>query len=165
MPSGLAKLLGGKAKKAKRPVPVRALRTQSKIGGTGAILSVQTARIVERRYKVMALRRQGVPIHEVAELLGNSPATIRDDIQQVLGALATAMFEGTEEDRNLERFRMDSLLQRYQPLAEAGNLAAASLVLAISDRRRKLLSLDIPEKKSEETTAIRVYVGVDIDAV
>lgn len=129
------------------------------------VAGVQTARILERRYKIMEMRKDGIRIDVIAATLKCCINTVREDIQEVLGQTATKLFETVEEARNLELERYDSLLRRYQPLAEAGNLAAAGLVIQISRERRKLLALDQPEVKNIDETAIRVYVGVDMDAV
>lgn len=152
-------------KRKQSPTPVKALRTLARTTGTGQITSVETARVLVRRYKVMNMRKDGYSYAEIAETLSCSPATVREDVREILGKMATLMYEDTEEGRNLEVTRMDALLKRYQPLAEQGNLAAAGLVLQISAMRRKLLSLDVPEIKATSETAIRIYVGVDVDAV
>lgn len=153
------------ATKKRGPVPVKALRTQARTKGVGQVTSVETARILDRRYKVHKMRRDGVPIETIATTLGCAINTVRGDISEVLGQTATALYETVEEARNLEIGRYDALLRQYQPLAEAGNIAAATLVLSISDRRRKLLALDVPEAKVKEETGVRVYVGIDIDGV
>jgi hypothetical protein len=104
-------------------------------------------------------------MHKIAEMLGCGTETIKHDLQEVLGQTATALFENTEEARNLERSRYDALFARYQPLAEAGDKAAAMIVLQISKELRRMEALDKPEERRTEETGVRVYVGIDIDAV
>jgi AraC-like DNA-binding protein len=152
-------------KPVKRPVPVTALRTQANTQGANVINSVQTVRQVERRFKVMEMRRHGWSLHQIAETLGCTVTTASEDLKSVLGMTINEMMETTAEQRQIEIERYDALLRFYQPLAEAGNLAAAGLVLSISASRRKLCALDAPEQKAISETAIRVYVGVDVDAV
>ncbi len=152
-------------KKKAKPVPVKALRTQAKSGGQNQINSVQTIRQVERRYKVMEMRRHGWSFDQIAQTLGCTAVTASEDAKAVMGMALTELAETTEEQRQLEVERYDALLRFYQPLAEAGNLAAAGLVLSISASRRKLCALDKPEEKNQQETAIRVYVGIDVDAV
>jgi predicted transcriptional regulator len=114
---------------------------------------------------VVELRRQGYSFQQIADTLGCTTVTASEDAKAVMGLAIKEFAETTEEMRQLEIERYDALLRFYQPLAEAGNLAAASLSLQISDRRRKLLALDKPEEKNQQETAIRIYVGVDVDAV
>ena len=154
-----------KRSKRKPPVPIKALRAQGRIRGVGKVLSVQTVRQVERRYKVLEMRRHGSSFQEIAKTLGTTANTVKEDLQYVLGQTLGEMAITIPEDRQLEAERYDALLRRFQPLAESGNLAAAGLTLGISDRRRKLLALDKPEEKHVEETAIRIYVGIDVDSV
>jgi hypothetical protein len=151
--------------KKKKPSPVPALRTQGRAGGVATFTAVETARILTRRYKVMTMRKDGVPLYAIALTLGIGADTVREDIREVLGSTATALNETAEEARNLELVRFDALLSTYQPLAEAGNLNAAALVLSISDRKRKMLAIDVPEPKEQQETGMRIYVGIDIDGV
>ena len=147
------------------PIPVKALRTQAKTTGVGVVNSVQTVRKVDRRYKVMEMRRHGWSMQEIADTLHCTAVTVSQDIKDVLTETMRDLSETTDEMRELELQRYDALLRFYQPLAEAGNLAAAGLVLSISASRRKLCALDKPEEKNQQETAIRVYVGIDVDAV
>ena len=148
----------------KKLAPARTLRTPSRTN-VALLTSPKTARTLERRYQVLEMRKYGVPMEEIAHTLQCTTGDVRKDVTEVLGQTATALRGNTEEERNLECVRLDALLQRYMPLAEMGNLAACGLVLSISDRRRKLLALDIPEVKEQSDTGIRVYVGVSIDDV
>ncbi len=149
----------------KRPVPVKALRTQAKTQGPHTVNSVQTLRQIDRRYKVVEMRRQGWSYQDIANALGCTAVTASEDMKEVMGLTMKELSETTDEMRQLEIERYDALLRFYQPLAEAGNLAAAGLVLSISASRRKLCALDKPEEKNQQETAIRVYVGIDVDAV
>lgn len=152
--------------KRKAPVPVRALRTASKTVGVGQAMSVTVARQLERRYQVLELRKMGCSQMEIAKTLGCAPETVAKDLEAVFSQTAECILDSAAVERDVEIARFDALLKRYQPLAEAGNLAAAGMVLSISDRKRKLLALDKPEVKREaEETAIRVYVGINVDDV
>jgi len=147
-------------------MPVRALRTlPAERSDTNTMLSAQNARILERRYKAMAMRKDGIDVYKIATILECGVDTIKHDLQEVLGQTATALYESTEEARNLERSRYDALFRRYQPLAEGGDKAAAMIVLQISKELRRMEALDKPEEKRTEETGVRVYVGIDIDAV
>jgi len=150
---------------AKQPIPVKALRTQANTKGSNVINSVQTLRQVDRRYKVVEMRRHGWSMQEIADTLKCTAKTVSEDLKEILNHTMTELNENTDEMRQMEIERYDALLKFYQPLAEAGNLGAAGLVLSISASRRKLCALDKPEEKNQQETAIRVYVGIDVDAV
>ncbi len=131
----------------------------------GKILAPTNVARIERQYQVLELRKQGFTLVQIAESLGISPSTARDDVESVLNRTIKELGETAAEHRQLELERYDSLLQFYFPLAASGNLAAAALVLNISQQRRKLLALDIPEVKRLEVSGIREYVGVNVEAV
>jgi len=121
--------------------------------------------MLERRYKVMKLRKDGLPLHEIAAILDCAPETIRNDIRDVMGKTAQEMLETADEARVLERARYEAMIKVYQPAAEAGNMAAAQLILNISRELRKMEAIDKPEEKKTEESGVRVYVGIDIDQV
>jgi DNA-binding CsgD family transcriptional regulator len=133
--------------------------------GVQRILSPNSAQALARRYQVFALRKDGYTIREIAETLNLSEESVHRDLKTVMSRLATELAENVEENRTLQIARLDALLKKYQGLAEAGNLSAASMVLAIETRRSKLLALDVPEQKKLEVTGIREYVGIDLNEV
>lgn len=133
--------------------------------GAGRILRAREVQLLERRYQVWSLRKDGHTIHQIAQTLGVNDVTVRDDIVTIAKRLATELAETVEESRTLQVARLDALLLKYQTLAEGGNMGAATLVLSIEQRRSKLLALDLPENKKLEVTGIREYVGIDLDDV
>lgn len=154
------------AKKAtKSPVPVKVLKVSNKPTTRKSPLSPMKLIKLERRYKVLEMRRQGCQIYEIAEILGCTTTTVREDLKQVLSMAANDMLETVPEQRELELNRYNALLKRYQPLAEKGNLNAASLCLQISREIRKLGGVDAPEQKAPSDTGTRIYVGINVDNV
>lgn len=133
--------------------------------GTGRILRSHELRLLERRYQVWKLRKDGYTIRDIAATLGCTDDTVRDDIIVIAKRLSSELAESVEESRTLQVARLDALLVKYQTLAEAGNMGAATLVLSIEARRSKLLALDLPENKKLEVTGIREYVGINLDDV
>lgn len=133
--------------------------------GVGRILRGHDLKILERRYQVWKLRKEGYTIHEIAESLKTSDSSVRDDIVTIAKRIASELAETVEESRALQVARLDALLVKYQILAEGGNMGAATLVLSIEQRRSKLLALDLPENKKLEVTGIREYVGINLDDV
>lgn len=113
----------------------------------------------------MAMRRQGYTLEDIADTLKCAVETVRTDLAEVLSRTASKMLETTEEMREQELDRYRSLLKFHQPLAEAGNLASAGLVITISREIRKLMAVDKPEEKREQESGIRVYVGINMEDV
>lgn len=153
----------------KKAVQVKRLRDKKRAvrapTGPGKLLSPQTVRVIESDYQVMIMRRDGHTIQQIAETLGLNQSTVSEKIKKVLSNTIGEMAETTEEHRQLELERYDAIIKTYMPMCIAGNLAAAAVILQVSQQRRKLLSLDIPEVKRLEVTAIREYVGVDLEQV
>lgn len=151
-------------KKKTAPTPIN-VKKGVKNKGKAKITSTRAIRMIERQYQVLKLRKEGLTIHAIAEQLKINDSAVREALKLVLERISTALVETVEESRQLQVERLDALLLRYMPLAESGNLSAASMVLMIEARRSKLLALDTPETKRIETTGIREYIGVDLDKV
>jgi hypothetical protein len=154
---------------SKRVNGIRKVRTRSNgpkpPNGAGLLTSAGLARKLERQYQVLELRKAGHTIKEIADLLKVGTSVIHGDLVEVLNYTLKDLTINAEQDREMQVQRLDGLLQRYYPLAKAGNLAAAAMVLQIETRRAKLLSLDVPETKRIEATGIREYVGIALEDV
>ena len=133
--------------------------------GLARTTSPRSVNLLERRYRVWVMRKDGYTLQEIAESLGVSVAAARLDLVAIAKRLVGELAETVEENRQLQIARLDALLKKYQPLAEDGKLAAAGMVLSIETRRSKLLALDTPETKRLEVSGIREYVGVDLAQV
>lgn len=129
------------------------------------LLDAKNLREIERRYQIWDMRKQGHSIRDISISLGVTDKTIRADLVTVAKRHISELSETVEESRQLQIERLDGMLKQYQPLAEAGNLSAAAMVLSIESRRSKLLALDVPETKKLDVTGIREYVGVNMDDV
>lgn len=129
------------------------------------MVSPMALRLLERRYLVWKMRKDGHSVRDIHLTLGHTEETIRGDIVAIAARLAAELGESVEESRFLQVERLDALLKKFQPLAEAGSVPAASMVLQIESRRSKLLALDMPEVKKLDVTGIREYVGVNLDDV
>jgi len=154
-------------------------------GGVAKVTSVQSVRIIERRYKVMMMRRDGHSIAEIADALNVAESTVRSDEVEVLNRMASEMSETAAENRQLQIQRLDALLKAYMPIArgyteivdDPASLSGkrekvyppdpvmGAMVIKIEERRSKLLALDMPEDKGGALTGVREYVGVDMDQV
>lgn len=162
-------------KAVKKRSPAAGLRTplrqgakralSARIRGMGQLTSPAKVIQVERAYQVLEMRRHGHTYQEIADALDISPEVAAQAARGALSHTASVLMENTEEARQLEVDRIDAMLRRFQPLAETGNMAAASISMQLSRERRKLLALDKPEERAQGQTGVRIYVGVDIDQV
>lgn len=149
------------------------------------LTSTRTLKIIEQRYTIAALRRDGHSVKEIADTVGLSTMTVSERLKECLNLAIKETNETSEESRQLQLERLDQLLRVYTPLATETHQETvidrltglqtvvirppdpvyAALMLRIEERRSKLLALDMPEQKRVEETAIRVYVGINVDAV
>lgn len=160
------------------PVPI------PPVDNSSGMLRAENVLMLERRYKVLALRRDGYTYPEIANLLEVSLNTVRRDLEAVMGNIASELTETAEEARQLIVERLDKLLKTYMPFATEFHSEAkvmdngkevivevppdpvyAALVLKIEDNRARLLALNMPETKKLEVSGIREYIGVDIEKV
>lgn len=145
---------------------LRLVRRKNAIGqGKQKVTSPRALRLLERRWKIWEMRKDGHSVRDIAQSLKIAEDTVREDIVTIGQRMATGLAESVEENRSLTISRLDALLFKYQALAENGDKGAAALVLSIEARRAKLLALDTPEKKSLEVSGIREYVNIDLDQV
>lgn len=146
-----------------RPVPVNLREITAK--ASSRLLGADNVGDLERRYRVWTLRKDGYSFREISQALGVTESAARNDVAVIAKRLVSDLGETVEESRMLQVVRLDALIKKYQPMAEQGNLSAASMVLAIEARRSKLLALDTPETKKLDVTGIRQYIGVNLDLV
>lgn len=150
----------------------------------GKRLSMDAIRVIERRYQVVGLRRDGYSIKEISDTLNISVETARKDLEFLLTHTIKETAETCEENRQIQIERLDLLIKSYTPLATQWhkevrvnkdgsecviecppNPAYATLILNVEQRRAKLLALDVPETKNINHTGIREYVGVNMEEV
>lgn len=109
----------------------------------------------ERRDRAVTLRREGMTIREISAELEVAPSTAWADIKAALEAIPA---ENAEQLRQQEADRLDALQRAIWDAALAGDLHALDRVLKISDRRCRLLGLDLPARIEQAT------VDIDLDA-
>jgi len=96
--------------------------------------------------KALRLRSLGMSYQAIADQMGVTKATAYNRCQRALAAIPA---EAVDEFRRLEGQRLDLLLEKAMDKAlseEKGALFAIDRVLAIMDRRAKLMGLDAPIK-------------------
>jgi hypothetical protein len=99
-----------------------------------------------RRQKALDLRIAGVRYRQIGAQLGVSYQTAYRDVQTALGELATLQAGKAERLRELEVERCDRLQMALWPKARSGDEKAVRALIAVMDRRAKLLGLDAPTK-------------------
>jgi len=96
---------------------------------------------VDRQRSAVDLRKAGATYLEIAQALGYS------NKQGAYNAVQTALFktlqEPSEEARQMDLARLDSLLMALWSRARAGDLPTIDRVLKILERRARLLGLDV----------------------
>jgi Flp pilus assembly secretin CpaC len=99
-----------------------------------------------RRQKALDLRIAGVRYRQIGAQLGVSYQTAYRDVQTALGELATLQAGKAERLRELEVERCDKLQMALWPKARSGDEKVVRALIAVMDRRAKLLGLDAPTK-------------------
>jgi len=92
----------------------------------------------------LKLRSLGMSYQAIADQMGVTKATAYNRCQRALAAIPA---EAVDEFRRLEGQRLDLLLEQAMEKAlsgDKGSLFAMDRVLAIMDRRAKLMGLDAP---------------------
>jgi hypothetical protein len=111
-------------------------------------------RIAERQNKALELRKSGLPYAKIAEKLGVSLSVAHKDVASKLGELREYGLRLAVEMRQMELERMDeSLLEVKQAMIAARKKQDHDLILKcvdrqikISESRRKLMGLDMPQR-------------------
>src|SRR3989442_14718582 len=106
----------------------------------------QVEAAAERRQKSLDLRIAGARYRQIGAQLGVSPQTAYRDVQAALGELAPLQNRKAEKLRELELERCDKLTLALWPKARAGDEKAVRAIVAVMDRRAKLLGIDTPQK-------------------
>ena len=100
---------------------------------------------VSRDLAIMNMRLHGLTFHEIARKLpeaGFRRVSVSRIFAIVAKALRTGHSQPSRDLRQLELLRLDQLQAAHYKAAMNGDSAAAQRVLAIMDRRAKLLGLD-----------------------
>ena len=128
-----------------------------------------------RRQKALDLRCSGAGYRQIGQQLSVSHVQAYRDVHDALAEVAVLQKRTAEKLRDLERSRLDQMQLALWPAVQAGDVLAVRAVVAIMDRRAKLLGLDAPEKRElsgPDGKPLRVLFGgryrqdhADIDTV
>ena len=105
---------------------------------------VRTALLEEQ---CLHLRREGCSHREIAARLGIAPSTAYKRVRHALDAVNARNAEEAGGLRALELLRLDELQEAIWDNALGGEERSVGRVLAIMERRAKLLGLDVPARK------------------
>jgi len=114
--------------------------------------------LLDRSSQALKLRREGVPIVEIALQLNVSPGTIRTDLRKAFLAITT---ENVEEMRELENERLEDLWRKSYAIvanedsSEMDKLRATDRCLAIVKLRSELMGLNQKETGNNGQKVIR----------
>jgi DNA-binding CsgD family transcriptional regulator len=108
---------------------------------------VRTALLEER---CLALRLEGLTHREIASRLGIAPSTAYKRVSHALQAVNERNAAEAERLRALELLRLDALQDAIWEKALEGEAQSLTRVLAIMERRAKLLGLDAPTSAKRE---------------
>lgn len=110
--------------------------------------------LIERRTKVIAMRRGGMSYRAIADAVRGKPgipagytqAAAYRDVKALLEEQRATQRELADEVRQLELERLDAMHMALWTDAMRGGQGAIDRVLRISERRARLLGLDAPTK-------------------
>jgi hypothetical protein len=119
----------------------------------------------DRRVRALGLRRQGCTYEAIGRRLGVNEATAYRDVARALAdlkGLETAEAEGL---RRLELERLDWLLRKLRPRLDQGDPQAVNSAIRLSERRARLLGLDLQPAFGGAGSSVTVIGGVDIAVI
>lgn len=97
----------------------------------------------EELQQMLHARRAGASFAAIGRQFGISQHTVHDKIK---AAIADMPKEEASELRSLEAQKLDFAETRLQDQIRAGNVPAINALVRLSESRRKLLGLDMPEQ-------------------
>lgn len=171
----------------KKPKQVKTFRKPrpKRARGKHKMYDAQAVAVVERRFQIVNMRRDGWTLADIAKELKLSIPTVSKDLKTVVNETLIVSAETADENRQIQIERLDQLIRTYTQYATQSHKEVridaatkqefiaevppdpkyANLILAVEARRAKLLALDIPEVKKMEVSGIRLYEGVDLSQV
>jgi len=100
----------------------------------------------ERQQQALDLRIAGATYRQIGQQLGVSVKTAYNDVDAALEELAVLRRGKAEKLQEIELDRCEKLTIGLWPKVRQGDAQAVRAVVAVMDRRAKLLGLDTPTK-------------------
>lgn len=117
-------------------------------------------RVAERQAAVLQLRLAGLPFSRIAEQLGISIGYANKLATRALAEYHTSAQSDAGDLLALSISRLDRLMATLWPRAIGGNLGAVDRVLAVEQRRARLLGLEAPTRLAPvDPSGKREYQG------
>jgi hypothetical protein len=114
---------------------------------------------IDREKQIIELRIEGYTWRQIAQHIQMSPGGA---LKAYRRAMVRTLKPVSDELRDLELDRLDTLQQTYWQPAVQGNLRAADFILRVIDKRAKILGLDAPTKIQAEV--VTYDGGTNLDA-
>lgn len=129
--------------------------TDYQLDSIGAETRSGTLVRVERRNRVIRLRRMGLTYEQIEQALAKdeeNPMTIsavacRNIVHNYLEKMSSEDRESLDQLRELENLRLDNMQKSLESKVQSGNVPAIKASLGIMERRARLNGLDRPELK------------------
>ena len=143
--------------------------TDYQFDSTGQKVRADALQVVERRNRVIRLRRAGATYEQISMALArdpDDPMTITANgayrvIANYLKRCRTEDAESLEEIRQLENERLDEMQSGVWSKARAGDVKAVKTMLAIMDRRAKLNGLDAAQRHEHVGVGLQLHMVAD----
>jgi DNA-binding CsgD family transcriptional regulator len=100
--------------------------------------------IQARRSRVLEMRIAGLSMRAIASQVDVSYQTVKNDLDAMYKLITEHQTATMEHLRVIELERLDKMQTAVWTDAIAGNVSAIDRILAISERRAKLLGLNVP---------------------
>lgn len=113
------------------------------MGGNNPQSHANNAQIAAEQSECLQLRLEGKSFRAIAAATGLSVATV---FNRVEAAIALEINPKAEQLRAIESERLDVYLDRLKVRIDKGDTHAIQTAIRISERRSKLLGLDMPQR-------------------
>ena len=118
--------------------------------------------IAERSHKAKDMRVLGYTYPQIAEELGVSLQTVRNDIKRYTEELPR---EHVEEQRQLQLEQLSLVIRKLSPRVAKGDYKATDLYLKTLDRISKLTGTDQPAEDRSGEASAREALNAMIEAI
>lgn len=130
--------------------------------------SPKAAQARERERQALAMRRAGARYEAIAEELGYANHTgAYKAVQRAFRRLEARVAEDAAMNRSLDLGRLDEAIAGLVPQVREGNDRAVKALVAVLERRAKLLGLDAPTKTDLTTDGrpMKALIGVELERI
>lgn len=145
------------AKKTRfRFVPMRVVNT----GLPGrSVHTSKKLRRAELKDECLRLRRMGYSYREIGERVGINDTYASTLVKEEVKSIEKRTRESADMIRAIEVERLDAMLVGLWPAATNGDVRSVDAALKLSERRAKLLGLEVPVEKEPESTLLNAFAS------